>query len=998
MSKKVLLLLTLLTICISCLIADGIVQADNNSKTDKTAQKKTQIPYHARQAQKKAELDPDANEKLRKLDLAKLRARYFYNQRAFPQGIPADWRIKGLEQLHQMARQISPTLDSSAQAIGPAPISNGRTFGSSQAVAGRVVSLVVDPKDPQKIYLGAAQGGLWRSTDAGQVWKPMIDNAPTQAIGAIALDPNDSNIIYVGTGEGNLSGDSFGGMGVLKSVDGGQNWTMLATKTFVGLSFNSIIIDPSNTQTLYAAVSIGISGGRSRQAGLGPNGIYKSTNGGQSWQIIFPNSAQSVPTVEDSGMDLVMDPRNPATLYASLYLKGIYKTTDSGLSWQQLTNGLPTSGVSRSALGISSSDPNTLYTAFGDSRNGDLLNIYRSSNGGNSWKMVSKPPRSLFGNICQCFYDNFLKVDPTDANTLYYGGVALYKSTNGGQSWIDLTIGFGLHADFHAMAFATKDGQSFYVGNDGGVWSSPDGGSNWSNLNQTLNISQFQSIAIHPTDPIITFGGTQDNGTNKYLGQLDWTQVDDGDGGFVSIDQTNPQFVYHTYFNFSGLQIGLVRSEQGGQLNSWLAASAGINQNDPVLFYAPFILDPNNQNTLYFGTNRLYKTTNQANSWQPISDSLTKGGGGAIAAIAVAEGNPKVIYTGSSDGAVFSSQDGLNFRDVTDNLPPRFVTDIVVDPKAAQTVYVSLSGFQAGHVYKSISGGKNWQDISGNLPDAPAIALAINPSNSLNLFVGTDLGLFQTIDGGRHWQVVTGIPVVSIFDIAINSQLGILRAATHGRGVYELKIATTNDKTPPTITVTAPNGGETLMVNDPFNITWQSQDDVGLLKHDIMLSTDGGVTFPTIIATGLAGQVQSFVGTVANTITNQARIRIVATDTSGNQTADNSDSNFIISSKDADFALDLGDTITIKRGQTMVINVKVIRTAGFADAITIAPDANNLKLLKIKAMPPSVSTTGVMASFSLKLKKKAPLGMQSITFTGSSAGRVRSGTLNLLIQ
>lgn len=966
-----------------------------------------------------------SEEFLEYLDLPELRGQHFFNQRAFPAGtVPRDWRAKALEQMAKNKPKIEPKASLKFAPIGPAPINNGQTFAFAADVSGRVSCLAVDPKQPSTIYLGAAQGGVWKSIDSGLHWQSMTDEASTQAIGAIAIDPTNSNIIYVGTGEGNLSRDSFSGMGILKSTDGGNTWANLAVQTFLGLSFSNLIIDPNNPKTLYGSITNGISGGVSISPFTKDPGIYKSVDGGVSWENILKVGSPDFA----SAVDIEMDNSNSSVLYASFFNKGVFKTTDAGQTWMLVEGGLPNEAASRIDIAVAPSNPSIIYASAGKANARDLLNIYKSTNAGISWVTVSQPPASVFGNICQCFYDNVIAVDPKDPDLVYFGGVTLYRSVNGGQSWGDVAT--NMHPDFHVIKIISNaQGKRIYAGNDGGIWSSSDEGETWNNLNNTLNITQFQSVAIHPSDPNITLGGTQDNGTNLYQGKLNWEHADDGDGGFTAINQDNPNIMYHTDFNLKDVLISVVRSKKGGENGTWEFAGQGLNQGDDVLFYAPFILDPNNQNTLYFGTSRLYRTTNQGQNWQPISGNLTKAAltarnskktpkisdsettyndytksffVSAISAIAVAPsnlGNSSVIYTGSSDGAVFASKND-GFQNVTGNLPSRYISDLIVDPAIPTTVYLSLGGFQSGHVFKSTIGGQNWQDISGNLPDVPANALVINSNNPRNLFVGTDIGVFQTIDGGVNWLLIPGLPTVTVFDLAINSKLGILRAATHGRGVYELKLESLVDKAPPTITVIAPNGNEIINTGSKVMIKWVSSDDVGVMRHDIALSTDGGKSFPISVANGLDGTTQEFLWTVPALITNQALIRITAFDAVNNFTSDVSDASFTIQmANSSDFGLSFDAVLHAKRGQSVKVVAHVVRSADFTERLTIAPDSNMLNTLKIKAKPTSLTTARNSAEFLLKLKKNTPLGKQQLNFTvQDNLGRSHSATLTLMIQ
>jgi len=770
-------------------------QAQSKQSPSERARAAKKLAKQSKAKQNATEFFTEAE--LEGLDLAKERSKHFSRQRIFPfKYLPSDQRLSAIRQVREnnIKALASSNLVEPLKAIGPAPISNGRTLapagsgtvnGQRQNVTGRVTALAIDPKNTNIIYLGGAQGGVWRTSNGGQSWTPLTDDAPTQAIGSLAIDPTNSNIIYAGTGEGNFSADSFFGMGILKSTDGGQTWQNLAVDDFVGRAVNKVVIDPSNTNVIYAGIAsafAGISGGVNPTLAI--NGVYKSTNGGQSFtpSLRITTAAASGSTV----FDVAMDPNNPAVLYATINGQGIFKTTDSGANWTRLTGGLPSTGFGRPDIGIAASNPSILYASFSDSRSDDLLNIFRSTDGGNSWSSVTKPFANAFGNICQCSYDNFIEVDPTNPNIVYFGGVSLYRSDNGGQSWVE--IGVNVHVDHHAIALTPGNPRRIVVGNDGGVWISEDRGDTMLNINNNLSLTQFQSVSIHPTNANITIGGTQDNGTNLYNGTNTWVHVLDSDGGFSRIDQMNPNTMYSTFFNLPGVLIGPLRSDSAGAFNTWVNARSGINQNDDVLFYAPLELDPSKANTLYFGTFRLYRTVNKGVSWTPISQRLARNTPNVISNIGVSKVNG-AIYTGSTDGAVFISKDnGASFQNVTDNLPNRYISEVLPDPKDANTVYVSISGFRTGHVFKSTQGGGSWQDISGNLPDIPANALAINPTDSNNIFVGTDLGLFETMDGGKNWQLVPGMPMVTVFDMDLSARFGILRVATHGRGMYETKI------------------------------------------------------------------------------------------------------------------------------------------------------------------------------------------------------------------
>ncbi|MEW6736941.1 MAG: hypothetical protein AB1489_36975, partial [Acidobacteriota bacterium] len=918
----------------------------------------------------------------------KQRDKFFFKQRAFPfNAIPLDARMKALEHTRRNVK-LAPQLATPLKSIGPAPI-GGQPLGNRQEnVSGRVTALAVDPQNPTTIYLGGAQGGLWRSTNSGQNWQPMTDNAPTLSIGAIAIDPTNRDIIYLGTGDGSLG---FSGLGILKSTDRGQTWANLATQTFVGRAFNKLLIAPDNTRVLYAAIGFGGAGITfEARPELARNGIYRSTDAGISWTNILEVGSANT-QLGNSAFDLEMDKTNPAVLYATINRQGIFKSTNGGTNWVKLTNGLPSGNFTRIDVTVAKSNPNILYASFGGTNLGgisvdDLLAVFKSTDGGNNWNTIGRPKGLLLDGsyVCVCSFVNYLEVDPINPDIVYFGGAGLSKSIDGGQSWT--LISNNIHPDFHAMLFLPNSPNQFYVGTDGGVWFTENGGSTFINRNNDLSLTQFQSIALHPTDPNIAIGGTQDNGINLFTGSTRWQYVDGGDGGFTAIDQTTPNVMYNTDFNIPGIVIGPRRSDEGGSLESWQPANAGINQNEDVLFYAPFILDPNNQSTLYFGSFRLYRSTNQGRRWQPISERLTnREPFSAISAIAVAPGAPQIIYTGSSDGAIFTSIDGgRNFKNVTGNLPLRYITDIVIDPVEPMTVYVSLSGFRAGHIFKSTSGGRNWQDISGNLPDSPTNALVINPLNSQQLFAGTDIGLFQTDNGGANWMLVPGMPTVNVFDIAINANLGLVRIATHGRGVYQLKLD--KDTITPTVTVSAPNGNETLMANSQSTITWSSRDNIGVMRHDIALSTDSGNTFPITIATGLAGNTQLFLWNIPAIETKQARIRVTAFDGANNQGVDVSNSDFSISN--GDFAiLPLPTRQVISAGESTSFTINVQSLAGFAQAVSL------------NVTVPDTTITATLSSGMVIPGNSASLKIDTTTATANKTfSIIVTGTANQIVH
>jgi uncharacterized protein (TIGR03437 family) len=795
---------------------------------------------------------------------------WFYEQRAYPQRtIPVNARGRALQQLEQLEerrRQFSATdLGEAATAaatlpawesLGPRPIGQGQTYGLPRvSVSGRISAITLHPNyngtTNQTVYLGTAQGGVWRSTDNGTTWTTLTDNQPSLAIGDIAIDPLNPNNIYVGTGEGNMAGDVYYGAGLLKSTDGGASWTVITGPTsttfpnlpaFVYASFTRLAIDPVNPATLYACTVTGrtytASGGGST-APLGQRGVWKSTDSGQTWRNLDPTGSGGM----NSGTDIIIDPLNNNRLYAGILGQGVYRSTNGGETspWEKLAGGLPTSGFSRIALAVgpplSPSTDRTLYAAIG-ATNSDLMGIYKSTDKGDTWTQVTRPQQRGQAN-----YNLAIVVDPVDANIVYYGTSAnssnnagtFWRSTDGGQSWTDQSTGNGstggLHADHHAIVVSPANRNIVFSGNDGGVWRSgnaTDLTMGWTSLNQTLSITQFQGVALHPTDPNILIGGTQDNGTNRYNGNLSWTHVRGGDGGFALIDQSNPQVMYHTFFNQNNAggsaQIGPEISFNSG--NSWTrrgcfgcsTAQGNFNPADRVGFYAPMAqhtaFTGASGNVLYFGTHRLYRTADQGVTWTGLGSSsdsfgadLTKGSGRLSAITAhpvLGSGDPpaETVWIGTSDGNVqFTTNAGLlasaTFTNVTKApLPNRFVTDIALDPTNQQRAIVTFSGFNLstpstpGHVFLTTDQGGTWTDISGDLPDVPVTSIALDPARANTYYIGTDLGVFRSTNGGANWvRLDNGMPKVATFMVRYHEASGNLYAATHGRGIYRLSVA-----------------------------------------------------------------------------------------------------------------------------------------------------------------------------------------------------------------
>ncbi len=684
--------------------------------------------------------------------------------------------------------------------LGPTAIPGGQTYsGTRVLVTGRITSILVDPTNSNTIYVGAAQGGIWKTTDRGKTWRPTSDNEVSLAIGALAIDPGDPQTLYAGTGEGNFSGDSYYGNGILKTTDGGNSWTRSGSEPFTRARFCRIVIDPTTPTILFAATVSG-------PDPIFEGGVYRSMDGGTSWSPMTSGLPSLLPGRSGGATDVMINPQSPQTVYAAIMGKGIYRTDNARAAnpeWTHLAHGLPSGGFSRIALGLAPSDPQILYALLANDGDSLIIGFYRSKDGGKTWQSIDLPiaddgSSGLWG---QGNYNLNIAVDPTTPDVVYLSAVSLWKATYHAKSkvWTFSDIGRAIHPDHHAFAFDPVDNLHIYTGCDGGIYASHDGGISWSDsLNQGLCITQCEFMDQHPTSDAVIFIGTQDNGMEQYRNSPVFYHALDGDAGFVAIDQNHPQHILGTYV---GLTPRL--STQGGALSSWKIVWGKLARipSGSSLFYPPLALDQSNPNNCAMGGTQVFLDDQQGErGWlQSVPLPLLEANE-FVSAINYTHSD--LMYVGTTRGKVYRlTRSGNNWVPTlisANSLPPRWIWDIAPFPDNNNRVILVLSGFGTAHVWQgdvAVSGAAAWRwkaisgTDSGRLPDIPVNALVVAQDA---MYIGTDAGVFYTSDGGTTWTNYSqGLSNCAVFDMRLHQSKHLLRVATHGRGIWERQLDTT---------------------------------------------------------------------------------------------------------------------------------------------------------------------------------------------------------------
>ena len=685
----------------------------------------------------------------------------FFQQRAYPNNhIPLDAYSNAMLQKVALRRQnpnssqnINSVQNLTWVSLGP---SSGSYYNYGN-ISSRVVTGTYHPTDPNIIYIGAADGGVWKSTDGGTTWIPLTDNQASMSMGAIVIDPVNPNIIYAGTGEPTYSIVSYYGRGLLKSTDAGNTWTQITSGLPASSYFSRLIIRPNHNSELLAALS--------------GSGLYRSTNAGQSWSLIYSGRCD----------DAVFSPSGD-TAFAVGAAIGFLRSVNGGANFSPFGSGLPTSSnyFDRIQMDLCRSNTSVMYAA---KYNGSTVYVYKSTNYGTSWSQLV-PSYDFNGG--QAWYDLYCKVNPVNPNIVFIGTIDVFRSTDGGANFSNVTNGYSggnVHADNHYLFFNPTDPNSFFIGCDGGVWKSTDGGNSFSNLNQNLTLTQFYRIASSPFASRRILGGTQDNGTQHTNANVKWQAIYGGDGGDVSFNPFDPNYILGETQNG-----GLFRTSDGG--NNWGDATSGLNTGENVTWVAPIIAHPTISGTFYSARQKVYKTTDNGATWSALSLNNVNGTN-PVREMAISNSNPSVLYASSANSVFKSADGGVNWTLASTGLPNATVTTVFVHPSSSDIAFVTVSGFGSPHIYKTTNGGGSWTSISGNLPDAPANTFYLYSAglDQYTYFLGTDVGIFYSQDNGTTWtETYNGLPNTVMMHLDYQPLTNTLRIGTHGRGVYEAYI------------------------------------------------------------------------------------------------------------------------------------------------------------------------------------------------------------------
>lgn len=713
-----------------------------------------------------------------------------------------------------------------------------RSIGPTRQ-SGRFVDFAVPRQKPFTFYAATASGGLWKTVNNGISFEPIFDHEKVFSIGDIEVAPSNPEIIWVGTGEANNSRSTYWGDGVYKSTDGGKTWKNMGLKD--SHHIGRIVIDPANPDVVYVA-ALGHLYSENEERGL-----YKTTDGGKTWEKVLgvrvENRAVGV-------VDVVMDPENSSILYAAAYDRlrkpwnyqlggpgsGIYKTTDGGRTWKKLDNGLPGGILGRIGLAVYPRNPKIVYACIENANKPGMSpedryreivlglpstgmidgEVYRSDDGGESWKKISPEKQSIGG--APGYYYGQIIVDPNDDKVVYVLSVSVLGTRDGGRTWNRRVFNFG--GDNHALWINPENSNHMLLGYDHGMGITYDGGKTWYHPD-FLPLAQFYAVGIDNSYPYRIAGGTQDNGSHlgpstrpggKPIRLEHWSTVGGGDGMYNVFDWKTNRYLYNES------QFGFIQriDLQTGERKNIRYQREDLRWN----WCAPIMVSRHNSDVIYHGANILLKSPYRGEYWVEVSPDLTtndkeklpqgKGGDGNIqyCTITTIDESPLVeglLWVGTDDGQVWLTKNGgQNWEKLTDKIkghPGYWISRVLASNFSPGTAYVTVTGFRHDdfrpYIFKTDDYGQTWVPISGNLPEGPVNVIREDHRNPQLLFAGTDFGVYATLDGGQNWFSLRGnMPTQPVHDLIIHQRENDLVVATHGRGIFITDISWLQEITP----------------------------------------------------------------------------------------------------------------------------------------------------------------------------------------------------------
>ena len=665
-------------------------------------------------------------------------------------------------------------------AVPPGVAQHWESMGPTN-IGGRCTSVVCHPAKPDTIWLGSAGGGVWKSTDGGANWQSLWGAQDILNIGALAVDSKHPDTVYAATGEANLSADSYPGVGIYRSQDGGTSWHLWAPAEPLKLPkrIGAIAIDPFDSNHIRI--------GGVRHSENDPAGMFATQDGGATWNI--ETSISSSPHFCHA---IVFHPAKQGVLFASVHehgsRNGIWRSVDGGVNWKQLTRGLPAPDLmGRISLAIAPSKPDWIYALAANTSDG-ALGVFLSKNAGDTWSSIGG---HAFTKEDQMSYGNTIVVHPKNHRQALCGGVDLHRTTDAGTTWARATRWDAnrgsknyAHADHHALLMPAAAPGRVYDANDGGMDRSDDGGFKWKNCSNTLAATMYYDIDVAPSDAKYFGGGSQDNGTLVTVtgGASDHFELLGGDGGWIVYNSLDAKRVFASYYNFN------IYRFRGSETPKDVSPPATAPEKNIWMCY--ITPDPNSQSTIFTGSTRVWRTLSDGDDWKAVSTDLD---GSFISALEVAPANSKLVYAGTENGGIFRSVDGGDTWSGNLSgtlLPGRTITRIETHPKDGKKLFVTIAGTGGSHVYASTDGGVTWKDIDqGKLPNVPHHAAVIPPDDPGRMYVANDAGVWFTTDGGITWTNLTGnLPNAMVVDLVYHLQERSLYAATYGRSIWRIKV------------------------------------------------------------------------------------------------------------------------------------------------------------------------------------------------------------------